>query len=507
MKFYTLTYDANLPTKQQVNVPTNTDYKIGVKVVKNGELLDLDPADVTLGSLSADADKTNGYVTFTEAAGDDASYTQKKLAIVHVPNEAKLVFTPSKSSVVYQASYNLSATGFSSFFPEDAVIGTATSKTAQPLSTDVTTWDNPVFWPPVTGVGDVVGAKVKIIWPYAGTTGAIYWRMATKTYNALYDDPENPALSAIEIGDLPPKGTPLALKQEPGEDTLTPVRKIELYDNAVLIVGVRKERSTYGIAVLKIEDSKPVDLKFDLLENIFKSQQGELDILGDTSNFYTKGEVDEKLSAKADTADTFTREQLSAFFAPLKDANTGTAKKASEILSGDVVASLYNVAVELYGEPVTLTLVKYTAESELPDWTDDIVGQLTDGTIPNKGVAKSVEIGSHVTSIGGYAFQGLVTLESVTIPGSVKSIGYCTFFDCSGLTNVTIGDGVTTIEDAAFASCGSLSSIEFEGNAPTTVGPNSFDGVASGCKALVSSTATGFPAAGETWNGLVVEYK
>lgn len=95
----------------------------------------------------------------------------------------------------------------------------------------------------------------------------------------------------------------------------------------------------------------------------------------------------------------------------------------------------------------------------------------------------------------------------MTIPGSVKSIGYCTFFDCSGLTNVTIGDGVTTIEDAAFASCGSLSSIEFEGNAPTTVGPNSFDGVASGCKALVSSTATGFPAEGETWNGLVVEYK
>lgn len=141
MNFYTLTYDANLPTKQQINVPTNTDYKIGVKVRRNGELLDLDPADVTLGTLSADAEKTNGYVTFTSAAGDDTSYTQKKLTIEHVPNEAKLAFTPSKSSTVSNASYQLSATGFSSFFVDDIVLGIAKSTEAQPLSTDVTTFD------------------------------------------------------------------------------------------------------------------------------------------------------------------------------------------------------------------------------------------------------------------------------------------------------------------------------------------------------------------------------
>lgn len=141
MKIYTLTYDANLPTKQQVNIPTNSDYKIGVKVVKNGELLDLDPADVTLGSLSADADKTNGYVTFTSAADDDASYTQKKLAIVHVPNESKLAVTPAKSSTTSNVAYSLSATGFSSFFVDDIVLGFVKSTQAQPLSTDVTMFD------------------------------------------------------------------------------------------------------------------------------------------------------------------------------------------------------------------------------------------------------------------------------------------------------------------------------------------------------------------------------
>lgn len=274
MNFYTLTYDANLPTKQQINVPTNTDFKVGVKVKRNGELLNLDPADVTLGTLSADAKKTDGYVTFTKEAGDEASYTQKKLAIDHVPKENKLAVAFGKAGTATTVTYNLSATGFSSFFVDDIVLGFVTSKEAPPLSTDVTTFDKPTFWPPVEG--SVVGAKVQMVIPYAGTTGATYWRMYEKTYDALYDDPDNPALSAIEIGDLPPKGTPLALKQEPGEDTLTPVRKIEVYDNAVLFQGIYKPRNTYAMAVLKTVDSKPFGADFKLDENVFKSQQGDL---------------------------------------------------------------------------------------------------------------------------------------------------------------------------------------------------------------------------------------
>lgn len=65
---------------------------------------------------------------------------------------------------------------------------------------------------------------------------------------------------------------------------------------------------------------------------------------------------------------------------------------------------------------------------------------------------------------------------------------------------------VTNIGDHAFSECSGLTSVTFDGNAPT-VGTESFDRVASGCKAVISSTATGFPAAGETWNGLIVEAK
>lgn len=104
------------------------------------------------------------------------------------------------------------------------------------MSTDVTTFDQQVFWPPLEGAVDALGAKVRVIWPYAGATGVEYWQMASKTYNAIYDDPSNPKLSAIVIGDLPPKGTPLALKEtEPGSHTYIPVRKIEVYDSAVLV--------------------------------------------------------------------------------------------------------------------------------------------------------------------------------------------------------------------------------------------------------------------------------
>ena len=48
MKFYNLTYDCNQPTAQQVNIPTNTDYKLGVKVKRNGEMQNLSPNSVKL---------------------------------------------------------------------------------------------------------------------------------------------------------------------------------------------------------------------------------------------------------------------------------------------------------------------------------------------------------------------------------------------------------------------------------------------------------------------------
>ena len=119
----------------------------------------------------------------------------------------------------------------------------------------------------------------------------------------------------------------------------------------------------------------------------------------------------------------------------------------------------------------------------------------------------NVTIGNGVTSIEDYAFRGCSSLTSVTIPANVTRIGVEAFCDCSGLTSVTIPDSVHSIWDYAFSDCSSLTSVEFEGNAPTVYGSNVFANVATGCKAIISPTATDFPAAGETWNGLIVEVK
>ena len=72
MKLYTLEYSFNKPMQQTITVGTNTDYMIGVSAVKNGELLDLRPQDVTLtiGENVLTSEKLiNGYVVFDYSQG------------------------------------------------------------------------------------------------------------------------------------------------------------------------------------------------------------------------------------------------------------------------------------------------------------------------------------------------------------------------------------------------------------------------------------------------------
>lgn len=76
MNFYTLEYDCNTPTVQQINVPTNTDYVVGIKATKDGQDINLRPNQLSVGDYTMDAEKTNGYVTYKASVGDDASFTQ-----------------------------------------------------------------------------------------------------------------------------------------------------------------------------------------------------------------------------------------------------------------------------------------------------------------------------------------------------------------------------------------------------------------------------------------------
>ena len=121
-------------------------------------------------------------------------------------------------------------------------------------------------------------------------------------------------------------------------------------------------------------------------------------------------------------------------------------------------------------------------------------------------------IGSGVTSIGSYAFNGCSNLTSVTIPSSVTSIGGNAFSSCSTLktvtlgsnaivsktyssssniknifgtqvTNYIIGSGVTSIGSYAFSGCSNLPSVTIPSSV-TSIGGNAF----SACSKLQTIT-------------------
>ena len=195
---------------------------------------------------------------------------------------------------------------------------------------------------------------------------------------------------------------------------------------------------------------------------------------------------------------------------------------------------LYQGDVEVWSKdtpPNPLTVVKYKAASGLDDWEDDIVGDLHGGVdmwhrpqptaqIPNVLSADSVEIGTHVTSFGQFAFINCTNISEVTIPDSVLSIGSSAFSGCSGLTSVhitdiakwcgisfgspdanplyyahnlycngvkvtdlVVPDSVTSIGDETFSNCTGLTSITI-GDGVTNIGTYAF----SGCTGLTGVT-------------------
>ena len=95
MNFYTLDYDCNTPVTQQINVPTNTDYKVGIKVKKDGQDINLQPSQLTVGDYTMDDTKTNGYVTYKASTGDDAEYKQLD---VKVETEAPTKFEDTRTA-------------------------------------------------------------------------------------------------------------------------------------------------------------------------------------------------------------------------------------------------------------------------------------------------------------------------------------------------------------------------------------------------------------------------
>ena len=140
-----------------------------------------------------------------------------------------------------------------------------------------------------------------------------------------------------------------------------------------------------------------------------------------------------------------------------------------------------------------------TGDVVIDDSVTSIGGEAFEGNMS----ITSVIIGSSVTFIDEDAFRS-TSITSVTIPNSVTLID-ANAFRYTQLTSVTIPSSVTDIRDNAFGGNSSLTSVTFLGNAPE-VDPIAFNNVAAGAIANVPYNATGFPPNGSTWNGLIVSY-
>jgi hypothetical protein len=90
----------------------------------------------------------------------------------------------------------------------------------------------------------------------------------------------------------------------------------------------------------------------------------------------------------------------------------------------------------------------------------------------------------------------------IEIPEGVTAVAANVFKD-SGVTSVRFPVSFTTLGDNAFANSANLAVITFRGNAPT-VGATPFASIAAGTRLNFYSPATGFGAAGSTWNGMLV---
>lgn len=276
MKFYTLDFDCNAPVTQQVNVPTNTDYKIGVKFTKNGKTVSPFPENVTLGTLSADTDKTNGYVTFTKKSGDNASYVQDNLVV----DEGLIGMMQLSALGLNSTGANISITQNPIFVdvPDD-LVGQPLANAAEMYSL----WMNSTTEMTVEEAWE--GNKTTLL--EKNTFQAMHTLIAKTTYNGqtvyvrvpnrLYYGQGYPYMAEWEdkVGQCVFLYADQAGQSYIGTANISDIR-LSKGDKVYVCAQGSWQKNKYGYAGIQLKGGTPILGSFKLNTNIFKSQQGDL---------------------------------------------------------------------------------------------------------------------------------------------------------------------------------------------------------------------------------------
>ena len=293
MKFYTLNYNCNVPTTQQINVPTNTDYKVGIKVTRNGKEQNLKPAEVKLYTgnsteyISPDDELTNGYMTFTRSTEDEAFGEADVIDIKHAQDSTVEIQKYTNDTGAQTTLPLLSCTAADlgltgkTIYPDMTKMAAIFGQNAQPTDAELraaadTYWD----W---TFRTDTTSAIFRTSTMISGSKGTIY---------SITGDPQGVAYKQALINEGKWDGvTPIFFFAPTGSQYLTAIYDYTFdgsetiaYKNVKTAAG--KSKGGY----LEFDYDQPFDAKFKLTTNVYKSQQGDINPVSATGSVILEGE-------------------------------------------------------------------------------------------------------------------------------------------------------------------------------------------------------------------------
>ncbi len=92
----------------------------------------------------------------------------------------------------------------------------------------------------------------------------------------------------------------------------------------------------------------------------------------------------------------------------------------------------------------------------------------------------------HSNTVGGNAFYGVTSFQTVDLKEGVQTIGSGAFQNCRGICSITFPSTLTQVGSMAFNACGALSVIKFIPATPPVLSSSSdFFNIAQGCKIYV----------------------